>query len=73
MSVPHVPYDDTGRRTYEKICKKLGVVPSSKILKKLAESPNIDIKRYGLGPKGTMAVSVALVVSNSPILVQLIS
>nr|XP_022312945.1 leucine-rich repeat-containing protein 74A-like isoform X1 [Crassostrea virginica] len=65
ITVPHVPYDDTGRRTYEKICQKLGVVPSSKILKKLAESPNIDIKRYGLGPKGTMAVSVALVINST--------
>lgn len=66
QSAPHVPYDDTGRRTYEKICQKLGVVPSSKILRKLAESPSIDIKNYGLGPKGTMAVSVALVVSTRP-------
>ncbi|XP_048763915.2 leucine-rich repeat-containing protein 74A-like isoform X2 [Ostrea edulis] len=65
ISVPHVPYDDTGRRTYEKICQKLGVVPSSKILKKLAESPNIDVKHYGLGPKGTMAVSVALVINST--------
>lgn len=65
-SAPHVPYDDTGRRTYEKICQKLGVIPSSKILRKLAESPSIDIKHYGLGPKGTMAVSVALVVSTRP-------
>lgn len=62
-TAPHVPYDDTGRRTYEKICQKLDVVPSSKILRKLAESPSIDIRHYGLGPKGTMAVSVALVVS----------
>uniref|UniRef100_K1QCG8 EF-hand domain-containing protein n=1 Tax=Magallana gigas TaxID=29159 RepID=K1QCG8_MAGGI len=61
ITAPHVPYDDTGRRTYEKICQKLDVVPSSKILRKLAESPSIDIRHYGLGPKGTMAVSVALV------------
>ncbi|XP_062606234.1 leucine-rich repeat-containing protein 74A-like [Saccostrea cucullata] len=65
ITVPHIPYDDTGRRTYEKICQKLGVVPSSKILKKLVESPNIDIKHYGLGPKGTMAVSVALVINST--------
>lgn len=65
ITAPHVPYDDTGRRTYEKICQKLDVVPSSKILRKLAESPSIDIRHYGLGPKGTMAVSVALVINST--------
>ncbi|XP_060077217.1 leucine-rich repeat-containing protein 74A-like [Ylistrum balloti] len=64
LKVPSVPYDDTGKRTYERACKKYGVIPSSLFLRKLSEK-DIDLTNYGLGPKGVMAVSVALVVNSS--------
>ena len=56
-------YDDTGKRCYANACHKFDVVPSSHILTKLANSKTIDCKHYGLGPRGTMALSLALVVS----------
>ncbi|XP_052776960.1 leucine-rich repeat-containing protein 74B-like isoform X1 [Mya arenaria] len=58
-----VPYDETGKRCYSRACRKLDVVPSSYILSKLSNSKTIDCKHYGLGPKGTMALSIALVVN----------
>ena len=63
FSAEMLPYDETGKRTYAKACEKLGVVPSSSILSKLGNSKTIDCKHYGLGPKGTMALAIALVVS----------
>ncbi|XP_069127637.1 leucine-rich repeat-containing protein 74A-like isoform X2 [Argopecten irradians] len=64
LKVPTVPYDETGKRTYERACKKYGVIPSSLFLRKLTEK-DVDLTNYGLGPKGVMAVSVALVVNSS--------
>ncbi|OWF44753.1 leucine-rich repeat-containing protein 74A-like isoform X2 [Mizuhopecten yessoensis] len=64
LTVASVPYDDTGKRTYERACKKYGVTPSSLFLRNLAEK-DIDLTNYGLGPKGVMAVSVALVVNST--------
>ena len=63
FSADVIPYDDTGKRTYEKACGKLGVVPASSVISSLANSKVIDCKHYGLGPNGTMAVALALVVS----------
>ena len=60
--MPVIPYDDTGKRTYEKSCRKYGVVPSSNVLKRLQDAKDLDLKYYGLGPKGAMALSVAMVV-----------
>ena len=63
VSAEMLPYDETGKRTYAKACERLGVVPSSSILSKLGNSKMIDCKHYGLGPRGTMALAIALVVS----------
>ncbi|KAK3089767.1 hypothetical protein FSP39_006361 [Pinctada imbricata] len=65
ISVPIINYDDTGQKTYERACKKYGTVPSSKLLTKLGEEKEIDIKYYGLGPIGTRAICVALVINNN--------
>jgi len=65
FTVKTLPYDETGKRTYERACKKLGVVPSSTCMKKLANVTTLDMKNYGLGPKGTMAVAIAMVVRKS--------
>ncbi|XP_053393731.1 leucine-rich repeat-containing protein 74A-like isoform X2 [Mercenaria mercenaria] len=64
FSEEEVPYDETGKKCYSRACQKLDVVPSSYILTKLSNSKTIDCKHYGLGPKGTMALSIALVINS---------
>ncbi|KAL5016849.1 hypothetical protein ScPMuIL_006438 [Solemya velum] len=59
----HLPYDDTGQRTYERACRKLGVVPSSVCLRKLSNGKVIDLCNYGMEPKGVIAVSLAMVIN----------
>ncbi|KAJ8305623.1 hypothetical protein KUTeg_016168 [Tegillarca granosa] len=65
LRVSIIPYDETGRRTYEKACKKLGVVPSSNVIRKLGSSSELDVKHYNLGQERTMAIAIALVVNSS--------
>ncbi|XP_048255646.1 leucine-rich repeat-containing protein 74A-like isoform X1 [Haliotis rufescens] len=61
---PH-SYDDTGTRTYERACRKLGIIPSSNCVKKLGRvTENLDLKYYGMGARGAMAVSMALVIND---------
>lgn len=62
-----MPFDETGKRCYARACQKLDVVPSSYVLTKLSNSKTIDCKHYGLGPRGTMALSIALVVSHQKV------
>ncbi|KAL4236911.1 Leucine Rich repeat [Mactra antiquata] len=59
-----LPYDETGKRCYSRACQKFDVVPSSNVLSKLSNSKSIDCKHYGLGPRGTMALSIALVINS---------
>ena len=51
--------------TYERACRKINVVPSSKITKKMdnEKETTLDLRHYGLDSKGTMAVAMAMVVS----------
>ncbi|KAL8577659.1 hypothetical protein ACOMHN_060770 [Nucella lapillus] len=55
-----IPYDESGKRTYERSCKKMGVTPVSNCLRNLEMSPNLDLQFYGLGPKAIIPVAMAL-------------
>ena len=51
---------------YELACNELGIVPSSHIERVLWNGwPEIAMPSHGLGPKGTRALAVALVVRAS--------
>lgn len=65
VSVKYPDYDSTGAKTYERACRKMNVVPSSKITKKMdnEKETTLDLRHYGLDSKGTMAVAMAMVVS----------
>ena len=55
-------YDQTGLRTYDKACQKVGVNPVSSCRKSLVKSETLDLQYYGLGPRGAMTVAMALLV-----------
>ena len=60
-----LPYDESGKRTYERACKKVGVTPASNCLRNLEVSQSLDLQYYGLGPKSIIPVAMALMVSPS--------
>ncbi|XP_076441392.1 uncharacterized protein LOC143280576 [Babylonia areolata] len=60
-----MPYDESGKRTYERACKKVGVTPASNCLRNLEMSANLDLQYYGLGPKAIIPVAMALMINNS--------
>ncbi|XP_046568990.1 leucine-rich repeat-containing protein 74A-like [Haliotis rubra] len=65
LNEKHHSYDDTGTRTYERACRKLGIIPSSNCVKKLGRATEIlDLQYYGMGSRGAMAVSMALVIND---------
>lgn len=51
-----------GAELYLEACKLVGVVPTSYFLRNI-EEPYINLNHHGLGPKGTKAIAIALVVS----------
>lgn len=59
-------FDITGAQTYVRACKMQHVVPCTKLTKQLAAEGNTELKLpyYGLADNGTMALSIALLVSN---------
>uniref|UniRef100_A0A667YX35 Leucine rich repeat containing 74B n=1 Tax=Myripristis murdjan TaxID=586833 RepID=A0A667YX35_9TELE len=57
-------YDHTGETRYMKACKKLQVVPACSFLRQMQNS-EVSMMHYGLGPKGTKALAVALVTNTS--------
>ncbi|CAH1773308.1 unnamed protein product [Owenia fusiformis] len=58
-------YDDTGKTAYDNACKRYNVVPASGVLKALPFEEEIDIKHYGMGPKGARAMAIPLVINNN--------
>lgn len=61
-SIP--PYDETGKRTYERACRKVGVTPVSNCLRNLEYSQALDLQYYGLGPRSVIPVAMALMINN---------
>lgn len=57
-------YDASGRNIYKEACRLNGVIPVSYFLRNITESELI-MKHHGLGPAGTKAIAIALVVSKS--------
>jgi len=47
---------------YEETCKRLRICPCSMILRSI-NTTAINLRNYGLGPRGCAALAVALVVS----------
>nr|KAG5713999.1 hypothetical protein BaRGS_020327 [Batillaria attramentaria] len=58
------PYDETGKRTYERACRKVGVTPAAHCLRNLEDSQALDLQYYGLGPRSVIPVAMALMVNN---------
>ena len=56
-------YDETGVETYDAACRKYRALPSASFRRRLANAHSIDLKHYGLGPKGAQAIAVPMVVS----------
>lgn len=54
-------YDATGRTTYKEACRLNGVIPVSYFLRHIADT-ELVMKHHGLGPAGSKAISIALVV-----------
>ena len=54
--------DDPTKLVYLKMCKQLGIFPLARIAKGLSEEL-LEVKNVPLGPVGTKACAVALVVS----------
>ena len=53
----------TGQRElYTEACKLVGVVPVSYFLRNMEEA-FLNLNHHGLGPNGTKAIAIALVVS----------
>lgn len=53
-----------GAELYIEACKLVGVVPVSYFIRNM-EEPIMNLNHHGLGPKGTKAIAIALVVSTS--------
>ncbi|KAK2157190.1 hypothetical protein LSH36_196g06025 [Paralvinella palmiformis] len=58
------PYDGTGQLAYENACAKFHALPISSFHRKLAEATSIDIKHYGVGPKGAKAIAIPMVINS---------
>ena len=60
-------YDTTGKTTYKDACRQFGVIPVSYFLRHMQDTELI-MRHHGLGPAGTKAIAVSLVVSLHKIL-----
>ena len=57
----------TGQKElYLEACKLVGVVPVSYFIRNMEES-YVNLNHHGLGPNGTKAIAIALVVSMLPV------
>lgn len=54
--------DKSCAKLYEETCKRLNICPCSMILRSL-NATEINLRNYGLGPRGCAALAVGLVVS----------
>lgn len=57
-----IPENDKSVVIYEKACRKYGITLSSSFLRGL-KSGKVNVNNQGLGPEGTKAVALSLVVS----------
>ncbi|XP_028513893.1 leucine-rich repeat-containing protein 74B isoform X1 [Exaiptasia diaphana] len=62
--VPHEDYDPTGKNVYLSCCKSLDVTPVSYFIRHIRD-PKVKLRHRGLGPKGTKAMAIALVLNTS--------
>ncbi|RUS83338.1 hypothetical protein EGW08_008885 [Elysia chlorotica] len=70
-SIDAKPYDESGKRTYERACVKMGVTPISCCLRQLESSQTLDLSFYGLSARGVIPVAMALVdLSNNSLLTE---
>lgn len=53
--------DSFGKSEYLAQCEQLGIIPSTQVVKFL-QHDELDLAHYGLGDKGVMALSAALLV-----------
>lgn len=66
FTVKRPSFDITGSQTYIRASKMQHVVPSSKLAKQLAAGNTIlNLPYYGLAEGGTMALSIAMLVSTT--------
>lgn len=67
VTVKRPSFDITGAQTYVRACGMQHVVPSSKLFKQLSIEGNtvLNLPYYGLSDKGTMALSIAMLVNTS--------
>ena len=54
---------ETSQSVYTNGCRKLGLIPSSKILRQFAQQ-DMNMKGQGLGSKGVKTICIALLVSS---------
>ena len=63
-----VPFDETGQQAYHRACTYFGAIRSSAFHRKLGYATQIDMKHYGVGPKGAKALSIPMIVRTYPTL-----
>ena len=59
---PPKTFDNSGRRLYLAACASIGVTPVSYFLRHIQDKDML-LRHHGLGPKGSKAIAIALVVS----------
>ncbi|KAI0209554.1 hypothetical protein LSAT2_005806 [Lamellibrachia satsuma] len=63
MTEKFPPFDYTGLQAYERACAKYKSTPCSAVRRKLASASAIDLKHYGSGPRGAMALAIPMVIN----------
>lgn len=59
-------YDPSGRKTYIKTCKTLGIIPTSYFMRTIQNGESqLNMGHHGVGPKGAKAIAISLTVSCS--------
>ncbi|KAK3767245.1 hypothetical protein RRG08_018112 [Elysia crispata] len=64
-SIDAKPYDESGKRTYERACVKMGVTPISCCLRQLESAQTLDLSFYGLSARGVIPVAMALMINSN--------
>ena len=58
-------YDPSGRTTYIKTCKTLGIIPTSYFVRTIQNKESqVNMSHHGVGPKGAKAIAISLIVSS---------
>ncbi|XP_013417118.1 leucine-rich repeat-containing protein 74B [Lingula anatina] len=56
-------YDSTGQVAYENACIKFKIPQANTFHRKLEHAKEVDMKYYGIGPKGALALAIPLVIN----------